>query len=197
MNWANALSLSRVPAVFIVAALLWLPYTGAATAAFVVFVVAALTDWLDGYVARKCGQVSDFGKIMDALTDKVLMVGVFATLIVAEVFPAWTLFIFLVIIARELLVTGLRAIAAAQGKVLAAERGGKIKTATQMICVVVALLGWALGVDFGKEASGGTLVQVGLWLFVLAGVLTVYSGMGYLMKLGELLGGQDKRGGEA
>jgi len=187
MNLPNALSLSRVPAPLIVAALLWAPWTGFATAAFVVFLLAALTDWLDGYAARKTGQVSDFGKIMDALTDKVLMVGVFAVFIERGLFPGWCIFIFLVIVARELMVTGLRAIAAARGMVLAAEKGGKVKTATQMTCAVVALLAHALAKDFALVGAGSTLNIAALVLFVLAGILTLQSGYHYFRNAGGLL----------
>lgn len=93
MNLPNLLTLSRIPIIFGVVALLYLPMTGASTMAFILFVIGAITDWADGYVARKQGLVSNFGKLMDALTDKVFMVGLFITMVVLGELPGlWSLF---------------------------------------------------------------------------------------------------------
>ena len=98
------------------------------TLALGLFLFAALTDWLDGWLARKFGQVSEFGKFMDALADKVLTLGMFTSLLALGALPIWTLFPILLILSRELLITGLRLVAAGKGKTLAAEKIGKIKT---------------------------------------------------------------------
>ena len=195
MNLPNLLSLSRIPLLFVVVGLLWAPFTGARTAAFVVFVIAALTDWLDGYVARKTNQVSDFGKLMDALTDKVFVVGLFVSLLVVQsagttsccgaVLPVWSLPLLLLIIAREFLITGLRLVAASSGIVLAAERAGKHKTVSQIVSLVLLLLHEAVAADFPRLLPE-TVLAAGYWaglvFFVIATVLTVSSGTRYLVK---------------
>ena len=96
------------------------------TAALIVFLFAALTDWLDGWLARKFGQVSEFGKFMDALSDKVLTLGMFISLLALDEIGRWALFPILLILAREFLITGLRLVAAGRGKTLAAEKVGKL-----------------------------------------------------------------------
>jgi CDP-diacylglycerol--glycerol-3-phosphate 3-phosphatidyltransferase len=108
--------------------------TGASTMAFILFVIGAITDWADGYVARKQGLVSNFGKLMDALTDKVFMVGLFITMVVLGELPGlWSLFLLLLILSREFLITGLRLVAASSGIILAAEKSGKHKTVSQIV----------------------------------------------------------------
>ncbi len=82
MNWPNLITLSRVPALFVVVGLMFAEFRGAATAAFVVFVFGGASDWLDGYLARRFHIVSNFGKLMDALTDKVLVVGAMIAMLV-------------------------------------------------------------------------------------------------------------------
>ena len=96
---------------------------------------AALTDWLDGWLARRFGQVSEFGKFMDALADKVLTMGIFVSLLALGALEKWTLFLILLILSREFLITGLRLVAAAKGKTLAAEKMGKVKTVVQLLCI--------------------------------------------------------------
>jgi len=122
VNLPNLLTLSRIPILFGIVALLYAPFPGARTLAFLLFIIGALTDWADGYFARKQGLVSNFGKLMDALTDKVFMVGLFVALLAADKLPAWTLPLLLLILSREFLITGLRLVAASWGIVLAAEK---------------------------------------------------------------------------
>ena len=128
MNLPNLLTLSRIPILFGVVGFLYLPFLGASSLAFVLFIIGALTDWADGYYARKQGLVSNFGKLMDALTDKVFMVGLFISLLVIGILPEWTLPLLLLILSREFLITGLRLVAASEGVVLAAEKSVKHKT---------------------------------------------------------------------
>ena len=95
----NLLTLSRIPILFGVVGFLYLPFSGASSLAFVLFIIGALTDWADGYYARKQGLVSNFGKLMDALTDKVFMVGLFISLLVIDnILPKWTLPLLLLIL---------------------------------------------------------------------------------------------------
>ena len=149
MNLPNLLTLSRIPIIFGVVALLYLPMTGASTMAFILFVIGAITDWADGYVARKQGLVSNFGKLMDALTDKVFMVGLFITMVVLGELPGlWSLFLLLLILSREFLITGLRLVAASSGIILAAEKSGKHKTVSQIVSAILLLLAIAIRKDF-------------------------------------------------
>ena len=158
--------------------------------AFLLYLIGSMTDWLDGFLARRYNIVSTFGKLMDALADKVFVVGVCITLLVINILPLWSLFLILLILAREFFVTGLRLVAASQGRVIAAERAGKLKTCIQLISLGTLLGTYASGKDFPNLFSINFLNKVsqfGLCLFVLAAILTVYSGFGYLMRYGDLL----------
>jgi CDP-diacylglycerol--glycerol-3-phosphate 3-phosphatidyltransferase len=135
VNIANYVTLSRVLLLFVVVGLMYLDVRFSATACFLVYLVAALSDWLDGYLARRCGIVSAFGKFMDALADKIFMIGLFVAILVFGILPRWALFFVLVIIGREFLVTGVRLVASSRGIVLAAERAGKVKTVMQIVMV--------------------------------------------------------------
>jgi len=192
INLPNLISLSRVPLLFVVAVLVFLPrleVPGTASLAFVIFVLTALTDWLDGYVARKFNRISDFGKLMDALTDKILMVGVFVVLLAARLLPDWCVFFLLLIIQREFLITGMRLIAATKGQVLAAEKGGKIKTVLQIASVCVVLFAHAVKEDFTggegdwlAETGHPFLYWTGVALFLAATWQTAVSGWSYFRK---------------
>lgn len=189
----NLLTLSRIPILFGIVALLYLPFTGASTLAFVLFVLGALTDLADGYVARKQGIVSNFGKLMDALTDKVFMVGLFVSLLAAGVLNDWTLPLLLLILTREFLITGLRLVAASSGVVLAAEKSGKHKTVSQIVSAVLLLLALAVRQDFAGFLPtwlGDSLHVGGLLFFVLATVLTVSSGTQYMVKYWSVFTGE-------
>ncbi len=199
MNFPNLLTLSRVPFLFVIAALLGASWTGAAMLAFILFVVAAITDWADGYMARRMGLVSNFGKLMDALTDKILIVGLFVALVVFEYLPDWTLFLVLLILCREFFITGLRLVAAANGMVLAAEKSGKQKTVSQIVALLFLLAAPAIGHDLatwtGADLSRMAAFSdwIGLGIFVLATVLTVSSGGRYLAKYWNVLFAGDKK----
>jgi CDP-diacylglycerol--glycerol-3-phosphate 3-phosphatidyltransferase len=185
VNPANLLTLSRIPILFGVVGFLYLPFTGASSLAFVLFLIGALTDWADGYYARKKGLVSNFGKLMDALTDKVFMVGLFISLLVIGVLPEWTLPLLLLILSREFLITGLRLVAASDGLVLAAEKSGKHKTVSQMVAAILLLLAVAVREDFPERLPliiGDVLHGGGLGFFVIATLLTVSSGLQYMAK---------------
>lgn len=184
MNLPNLLTLSRILFLFVIVGLLYLPFRGASSLALVLFIVAAITDWLDGYYARKQGLISTFGKLMDALADKILMVGLFVTLVAIPGFlPWWFVFLILLIVAREFFITGLRLVAVSQGVVLAAEKGGKVKTVFQIIAISFLILSKALQNDWHlPEAWVNPVYYLGLGLLILATVLTVQSGVVYLYK---------------
>lgn len=204
MNLPNLLTLSRIPIIFGVVALLYFPMTGASTMAFVLFVIGAITDWADGYVARKQGLVSNFGKLMDALTDKVFMVGLFITMVVLGELPGlWSLFLLLLILSREFLITGLRLVAASSGIILAAEKSGKHKTVSQIVSAILLLLAIAIRKDFPTlfpEIFGysfdAILHWAGVLFFVLAALLTVTSGTVYMIKYWSVFIGEDEQKSE-
>ena len=161
------------------------------TSALLLFLFAALTDWLDGWLARKFGQVSEFGKFMDALSDKVLTLGMFVSLLALGELEDWALFPVLLILSREFLITGLRLVAAGKGKTLAAEKIGKLKTIVQLTCISLYLGKIALQVDFiqvfsGEEELHGQLIELlktsGDLSLLAATVITVFSGIVYLSK---------------
>ena len=193
MNFPNLLTLSRIPLMLLVIGLLYpdpsTMWPGMRSLALVLFLFAALTDWLDGWLARKFGQVSEFGKFMDALADKVLTMGMFVSLLALGALEKWTLFLILLILSREFLITGLRLVAAAKGKTLAAEKIGKIKTVVQLLCISLFLGQLAMEVDGYRFLDITTNLQVietlrwaGQLSLIFATVLTVFSGIIYLVK---------------
>ena len=183
MNWANRLTISRlVLTVLFVATLNWeWPY--ARTAALVIFILAGVTDFFDGEIARRYGEVTNFGKLMDPLVDKIMMAAAFISLVPLGAIPAWAA---TTVVARDFLITGLRLMASARGEVLPAERLGKHKTSWQIITVVfflVLLAGRELG--YGEPAGGWWLRawnRAGPVLVWITVILTVYSGLRYAWK---------------
>ncbi|MEQ1860801.1 MAG: CDP-diacylglycerol--glycerol-3-phosphate 3-phosphatidyltransferase [Chthoniobacteraceae bacterium] len=155
------------------------------TAALAMFVLASITDWLDGWLARRMNLMSDFGKLMDPLADKVLIAAAFICLIPEKAMPAWSA---IVIISREFLITGLRLLAASKGVVLPSERLGKHKTAWQMITVIYFLVLLSLmefertGVISGLYWWAHAWSYGGGFLIALAVGLTLTSGFGYVWK---------------
>ena len=154
------------------------PY--AATTAFFIFTLASLTDWLDGAIARARNLVTDLGKLLDPLADKVLITAALVALVERQVAPMWMV---VLIIAREFLITGLRIVAAHKQKILAAERIGKHKTISQIVAVLVSLACLSLG-EFGLQntllAHFLGAAQMPLYWFAL--VITVLSGAIYFWK---------------
>ena len=202
MNLPNLLTLSRIPLMVIVVALLH-PWEGKTipwfwTAALLLFLLGALSEWLDGWLARRLGQVSDFGKFMDALVDKIFTMGTFVSMLALGIIGLWALFPILLILSREFLITGLRLIAAAQGKTLAAEKAGKLKTVMQITSICLFIAEGALVHDLSQTeflASSSTWIepigQAAQVTLVIACVLTVYSGINYLVKYWKVFIGQD------
>ena len=134
MNLPNKLTIARMIAVpFFIAAYL----LGYFPAALVIFIAASITDALDGKIARARNLVTNFGKIMDPLADKILVYSALCLFIESEIIRAWML---ILILAREFIVAGMRTVAASEGTVLAAGMSGKIKTVLQMVAVIVYLL---------------------------------------------------------
>lgn len=140
-------------------------------AALVVFVVASFTDFLDGHLARKNNLVTDYGKIMDPLADKLLVTSALVCMVQLQVVPAWMV---IVILAREFAITGLRAVAASEGIVIAAAWSGKVKTVTQMIAVIFLLLN-----NWPFSLVNIPFATIMLWIAV---IMTIYSGCEYIWK---------------
>ncbi len=139
MNLPNKLTMARIIAVPIFCVLY---VTGLRWPAFAVFILASVTDFLDGRIARKRGLVTNFGKIMDPLADKILVYSAFVLMVENHTVPAWML---IVILFREFIVAGMRTVAASEGIVIAAGKTGKIKTTLQMIAVIMLIVdlpGW-------------------------------------------------------
>ena len=169
MNLPNKLTLARVIAVpFFIAAFLLKLYV----IALIIFIAASVTDYFDGKIAREQGLVTNFGKIMDPLADKILVYSALCLFIEADLIAAWML---IVILAREFAIAGMRTVAASDGRVLAAGMSGKIKTALQMVAVCIMLLGLSVpGVPI--------IMNTGYVIFVLSLVMTIYSGCEYIYK---------------
>lgn len=137
MNLANKLTLLRIflVPVFLVFLVAEIPY--GTVIATIIFILASLTDKLDGYIARSRNQITNFGKFMDPLADKLLVTAALICLVELKIIPSWAAFI---IIAREFAVSGLRTIAASEGIVLAASKLGKLKTVIQIVAIIFALI---------------------------------------------------------
>ena len=182
MNMANRLTISRIILTFVFMFFLFCKGVFAKSAAFLIFSLAALSDFLDGRIAKQKNIISDFGKFMDPVADKILVLAAFAAFVQMHLIEAWML---VIIIARELLITSLRLFALNKGKILAASRSGKHKTAFQ-IFVIFCILGFILFKEvmlrfftwnpaWEKFFDHG--VNILMWIVV---ILTLYSGISYL-----------------
>lgn len=170
MNLPNKLTVLRVCMVPVFVVLMLMESLGDAGkyAAAVVFILASATDWLDGYLARKNNLVTDFGKFMDPIADKLLVCSAMICLVEKGLLPAW---IVIVIIGREFIISGFRLVASDKGVVIAASYWGKFKTVSQMIMVILLIL------DLGGVFD--TLAQIFTWIAL---ILTVVSLADYLKK---------------
>lgn len=139
--------------------------------AAIIFIVASATDWIDGYYARKLNLVTNLGKFLDPLADKLLVSAAFIILVELDAAPAWMI---IIIISREFAVTGLRAILAGEGEVVAAAMLGKIKTWTQIVAIALLLLH-----NFPFQPIGFPLATIALWVSL---IFTVWSGWDYFYK---------------
>lgn len=172
INLPNLLTILRVIAVpiFIVFAS-YNVIPGSNYVALIIFVLASLTDWFDGYLARKNGQVTNFGKIMDPLADKLLVITALLCLLEHGMVSVWVITIILL---REFLISGVRISAAAEGNVIAASIWGKLKTVWQFGAIILAL--------FFTEPN--VYVDIVMWI---AAFLTVVSGIDYVAKNSKFL----------
>lgn len=196
MNLPNAITLSRIPLMFVIVALMYCGLPGAATLAFALFIAAAVGDWFDGYIARKRGLISNFGKLMDAMADKIMVMGVVIALVQKQEVPV---FLALITLCREFLVTGMRMVAASKGVVVAADSGGKGKTVTQLVALGFFLgspmvsRDWHYLVHLDWSGFSVLLTRVGYIVFAASTVLSVWSGYRYISRNARLVFGEDPR----
>lgn len=184
MNLPNILTLSRIPLMFIIVWLMFQSWLGAASLAFWFFIAGAVSDWLDGHIARKRGITTVFGKLMDALADKIMVIGIMVAMLGWE-YPIPLAFVLLTL-CREFLISGMRMVAAAKGVVVAADRGGKTKTLTQLIAIgfllATPMVGWdwAYFTDYDLTWLTELLHRIGLLGFIVGTFLAIWSGWRYI-----------------
>jgi len=192
MNLPNKLTLGRLVLCGVFVAIMSIPFPLHYTLALVVFVAASITDYYDGKIARERGLITNFGKLMDPLADKVLLAAALVLLVGHDLIPAWAV---VLVLAREFLVTGLRLIASSQGSVLAADSLGKQKTIIQIVTVIYFLLFLAASERifyFLRPAYSVPALSpkiLGTILIASTVALTLISGVGYLTKNRKLLTG--------
>jgi len=186
---ANLLGIARIAATPLVIALMLIGTPGLGLAAFVVFGVAAWTDFFDGWVARRRHEVSPLGVFMDLTADKVLVSGVLIAMVEVGLLPTWMVATILI---RELVVAGVRQVAAAESVVIPARALGKAKTLTTLTGMALLLLAFdaTSGGPLEGTGFGDALTTVGYWLMVVATALTVASGWDYVRGALPLLRGE-------
>ena len=165
MNLPNKLTMLRIILIPVFMGVLYWGFSGATYVALAIFIIASLTDLLDGKIARKYNLVTDFGKFADPLADKMLTTAAMLWFVEIGQMPAWAL---LIVVVREFAVSGLRMVASDKGRVIAAGWSGKVKTASTMVCIVLMFLPIPTVVN-----------TICVWVIALT---TLYSGVEYFMK---------------
>ncbi|HEX4708008.1 MAG TPA: CDP-diacylglycerol--glycerol-3-phosphate 3-phosphatidyltransferase [Candidatus Udaeobacter sp.] len=188
MNWANRITLSRLGLTLLFVIALNSSWQYARTTALVIFVIAGLTDFIDGEIARRYGVVTNFGKLMDPLVDKIMVAAAFISLVPLKAVPAWAA---TAVVARDFLITGLRLMASAKGRILPAESLGKQKTSWQIITIIfflallsIAELRHANETSIWWSRAWSEAGPVLVWITV---ALTVYSGLGFTWRNREVI----------
>ncbi len=187
MNLPNQLTLSRIPLMFVIVWLMFETWLGAASLAFWLFIAGAVSDWLDGHIARRRGLTTNFGKLMDALADKIMVLGIMVAMVDRRYHPIPLAFV-LITLCREFLISGMRMVAASKGVVVAADGGGKTKTVTQLIAIGCLLAtpmvenDWAYFLRQDLSGLTATLHSIGLAGFVLGTFFAVWSGGRYILQ---------------
>jgi CDP-diacylglycerol---glycerol-3-phosphate 3-phosphatidyltransferase len=188
MNWANRLTLSRLLLTIVFVAALNSSWHYGRTLALVMFLMAGVSDFIDGEIARRYAIVTNFGKLMDPLVDKIMVAAAFISLVPLKAVPAWAA---TTVVARDFLITGLRMMATAKGRVLPAEMLGKQKTSWQVVTVIFFLA--LLSLSELRYANEGSIWWLRAWnqagpvLVWITVALTIYSGLGYAWRHRELI----------
>ena len=177
MSFADQLTVARAISVPIVVALFAIPFANHDLWATGVFCAAMATDWFDGRIARRSGRTSSFGSLLDPVADKLLVMATLIVLLDQDVFPAWMV---AAIVARELLISGLRQAAIERGVVIAARDLGKLKTWVQTAAAIIA----------GLQAAGAWDADVAWWVLLAATLLTWISGLDYARVAPRVLRGE-------
>ena len=190
MNLPNKITVGRM---LLIPIMIIVPYLGFNNILFgsvtigsfitlIIFLIASFTDFLDGYLARKNNLVTTFGKFLDPIADKLLVLSALIMLVEQGIIPGW---IPIIIAAREFIVSGIRMLAAGDGKVIAASWYGKVKTVSQMVAISLAFLSTNTFMQFTSvEMSTGTLILNILMslAMIVAVLMTILSGVDYFMK---------------
>jgi len=182
MNIANRITMSRILLTFVFMFFFFCHGLWAKALSLVIFIIAALSDWVDGMIAHKRNMITDFGRLMDPIADKILVLSAFAAFVQMQLIEAW---MFMLIVSREILITSLRLFALNKGKVLSAAKAGKQKTVSQMM-VIFSILGFIVlkevmleyftwNPDWEKFFRQGIYIMM---IFTIA--ITLYSGLSYL-----------------
>ncbi|NVN89531.1 MAG: CDP-diacylglycerol--glycerol-3-phosphate 3-phosphatidyltransferase [Desulfuromonadales bacterium] len=181
LNVPNILTMMRIAAIPLLAALLMSPSQPSGFWAAVVFALASITDWLDGYLARRMGIVTVFGKFLDPIADKLIVMAALIMILPYDRVPAWMV---LIILGREIIITGLRGIASSEGIVIQASDLGKFKTIFQIVSILGLLLHYKYNWFFGVQHPllYVDMHNVGMFYLWIATLLTVWSGIDYLAR---------------
>lgn len=187
-NLPNMLTFARIACIPILVLVLLKDTQGMSLIAALIFSLASITDWLDGYLARRLDLVTVMGKFLDPLADKLIVMAALIMMIPLDRVPAWAVFL---LISREVIVTGLRSVASSEGIVIAASNLGKYKTIFQMVAIIGLLLHydycWFFGLDVPLLCAD--FHNVGIFFFYISLVLTLWSGVDYLVKFFRVLEG--------
>ncbi len=184
MNLPNKITLTRIILTFAFMIFLFSKGVFCKVAALGIFIIAALTDYLDGFLAKRYNTISDFGKIMDPVADKILVLAAFLAFVEMKLIPAWMV---VIIIMREFVITSIRVVALKYNKVLPAGAGGKQKTVSQMLSILVILI-FIVIKESGVRTFGFWNPSFEYWyrqlifiLMLITVTLTIVSGVSYLI----------------
>jgi len=185
-NVPNILTLLRIASIPVIAAILLSPSRSAGFWAAAIFAVASITDWLDGYLARRMGIVTVFGKFLDPIADKLIVMSVLIMILPYGRAPAWMV---LIILGREIIITGLRGLASTEGVVIPASNLGKFKTIFQIVAILGLLLHydyhWFFGMDIRYLFVN--MHNIGIFYLWIATIITIWSGIDYLVKFNRII----------
>lgn len=180
-NLPNILTLLRIAAIPVLVFVLFSPSRTAGFWAAVIFAIASFTDWLDGYLARRMGIVTTFGKFLDPIADKLIVMSALIMILPFGRVPAWMV---LVILGREIIITGLRGLASTEGIIIPASNLGKFKTIFQIVAILGLLLHYDYRWFFAIENPylNVNMHNVGMFYLWIATIITIWSGVDYLVK---------------
>lgn len=181
LNLPNILTMIRIAAIPLLCILLLSPEREPGFWAAALFAAASVTDWLDGYLARRMGIITVFGKFLDPIADKLIVMSALIMILPFQRVPAWMV---LVILGREIIITGLRGIASTEGIVIPASNLGKFKTIFQLVAIIGLLLHydyrWFFSIDHPLLVVN--MHNVGMFYLWIATIITIWSGVDYLHK---------------